>query len=116
MTAPHLSPWREGSPLIFVSGQLALDLDGQIVGDDIAVQTLQTLKNLLAVLSSAGLRLDDVVKTTVWLRDSSDYAAFNESYASFFGGLKPARSTVASAPVHPKALVEIEAIAYKMLV
>jgi 2-iminobutanoate/2-iminopropanoate deaminase len=116
MLAPHLSPWRECAPLIFVSGQLPFDSDGQISDDDIARQTIQTLKNLEAVLTSAGLVLQDVVKTTVWLRHSADYAAFNESYASYFGGLKPARSTVTSAPVHPKALVEIEAIAYKMLV
>jgi 2-iminobutanoate/2-iminopropanoate deaminase len=116
MLAPHLSAWRECAPFIFISGQLAFDSGGQIVGEDIAGQTLQTLKNVEAVLASAGLVLQDVVKTTVWLRNSSDYAAFNESYASYFGGLKPARSTVTSSPVHPKALVEIEAIAYKMLV
>jgi 2-iminobutanoate/2-iminopropanoate deaminase len=62
-------------------------------------------------LEGAGLGLQDIVKTTVWLRREADFAAFNDSYARFFGQIRPARSTVISALVHPAALVEIEAIA-----
>ena len=115
MRAPHLSPWKEAAPLIFVSGQLPFDSTGQITTHDIAGQTLQALHNLEAVLKSAALDLRDVVKTTVWLRNAADFPKFNETYAEFFGEIKPARSTVVSALVHPKALVEIEATAGKIL-
>jgi 2-iminobutanoate/2-iminopropanoate deaminase len=115
MRTPHFSPWKEAAPLIFISGQLAFDANGQISAEDIAGQTLQVLRNLDAVLKGAALELRDVVKTTVWLRNVGDFAAFDESYARFFGEVKPARSTVVSALVHPKALIEIEAIAGKIL-
>jgi 2-iminobutanoate/2-iminopropanoate deaminase len=115
MQAPHFSPWKEAAPLIFISGQLAFDSNGQISVHDIAGQTQQALRNLETVLKSAALELRDVVKTTVWLRDAADFPAFNEAYAKFFGETKPARSTVVCALVHPKALVEIEATAGKIL-
>lgn len=115
MRAPHLSAWKEAAPLIFISGQLPFDSTGQISADDIAAQTLQTLRNLQGVLKSAALDLQDVVKTTVWLRNAADFALFNETYAEFFGAIKPARSTVVCALVHPKALIEIEATACKIL-
>jgi 2-iminobutanoate/2-iminopropanoate deaminase len=112
MQAPHLSPWTEASPLIFVSGQLPFDASGQISAEDIGSQTTQALRNLEAVLTRASLSLRDVVKTTVWLRNATDFSQFDASYAKYFGEVKPARSTVVSALVHPKALVEIEATAY----
>lgn len=111
MSPPHLSPWTEAASLVFISGQLPFDPSGQIVHADVAQQTTQAMQNLQAVLAKAGLRLQDVVKTTIWLRRETDFAAFNESYASFFGDIRPARSTVVSALVHPSALVEIEAVA-----
>src|ERR1700743_3710579 len=110
MRTPPYSPWKEAAPLIFISGQLAFDSNGQIPAEDIAAQTLQVLRNLEAVLKSAALELRDVVKTTVWLRNAGAFAAFDESYAAFFGEFKPARSTVVSTLVHPKALIEIEAV------
>jgi 2-iminobutanoate/2-iminopropanoate deaminase len=115
MQAPHLSPWKEAVPLIFISGQLPFDSNGQISAEDIAGQTLQALRNLETVLESAALELRNVVKTTVWLRNAADFPAFNETYAKFFGEIRPARSTVVSALVHPKALVEIEATAGRIL-
>lgn len=115
MRAPHLSPWKEASPLIFISGQLPFDSTGQISVEDIAGQTLQALRNLEAVLKSAALELHDVVKTTVWLRNPADFPLFNESYSKYFGDIRPARSTVVSALVHPKALIEVEATACKIL-
>ncbi len=111
MSPPHLSPWTEAASLVFISGQLPFDASGQIPHTDVAQQTTQALQNLEAVLSKAGLRLHDIVKTTIWLRRDTDFGAFNESYARFFGEIRPARSTVVSALVHPAALVEIEAIA-----
>jgi 2-iminobutanoate/2-iminopropanoate deaminase len=95
---------------------LPFDADGRISTDNIGDQTRQALQNLEAVLAKAALELRDVVKMMVWLRNAEDFAAFNESYASYFGEHKPARSTVVSALVHPAALVEIEATAYKMLI
>lgn len=115
MRAPHLSVWKEAAPLIFISGQLPFDATGQISAQDIAGQTVQALRNLEAVLKSAALELRDVVKTTVWLRNAADFPLFNESYGEFFGEIRPARSTVVSALVHPNALVEIEATAGKIL-
>jgi len=111
MSSPHLSPWTEAAPLVFISGQLPFDQSGQIPHADVAQQTTQALQNLEAIVSKAGLGLHNIVKTTVWLRREADFAAFNDSYARFFGEIRPARSTVISALVHPAALVEIEAIA-----
>ena len=111
MSAPHLLPWTEAAPLVFISGQLPFDASGQIPHADVAQQTTQALQNLEAILSKAGLGLQNIIKTTIWLRREADFGAFNESYARFFGAIKPARSTVVSALVHPAALVEIEAIA-----
>src|SRR6185437_3826006 len=115
LRAPHLSSWKEASPLIFISGQLPFDANGHISADGIAEQTYQVMRNLVGVLKSAGLELQDVVKTTVWLRNAEDFILFDKSYAEALGGVRPARSTVVSALVHPKALVEIEAIAARSL-
>lgn len=110
MTPPHLAPYSEAGDLIFLSGQLSIKA-GQFVDGDIGVQTRQVLDNISAVLASLGLGLGDVVKTTVWLTQGSDFTAFNDVYASVFGDVRPARSTVIAGLVLPQALVEIEAIA-----
>jgi 2-iminobutanoate/2-iminopropanoate deaminase len=110
MTSPHLAPFSEAGDLVFLSGQLSIKA-GQFVGGDIAVQTRQVLDNISDVLSSLGLGLGDVVKTTVWLTQASDFAAFNEAYASVLGDIRPARSTVIAGLALPQALIEIEAIA-----
>jgi 2-iminobutanoate/2-iminopropanoate deaminase len=113
MAAPHFSLFTEAVPLVFISGQLPFDASGQIPHAEVAQQTTQALQNLAAVVAKAGLGLQNIVKTTVWLRREADFAAFNESYAQFFGELRPARSTVIGALVHPAALVEIEAVAWR---
>lgn len=113
MTAPHLSPSIEAAPWVFISGQLPFDASGQIPSDNVAQQTTQALSNLEVILSKHGLGLQNVVKTTVWLRREGDFAAFNDSYAAYFKTVRPARSTVISALAHPAALVEIEAIALR---
>jgi 2-iminobutanoate/2-iminopropanoate deaminase len=110
MSLPHFSLWTEASSLVFISGQLPFDATGRIPETGVSGQTTQVLRNLEAVVAKAGLKLSDVVKTTVWLRSQSDFVAFNESYANYFGDIRPSRSTVICALAHPDALVEIEAI------
>jgi len=98
--------------MVFCSGQIPLNVEGNVVGDDIVVQTRQVLENLAAVLIEAGSRLDKVVKTTVFLTDMADFASFNEVYAKFFvGDVLPARSTVQVAALPKGVKVEVEAIA-----
>jgi 2-iminobutanoate/2-iminopropanoate deaminase len=113
MALPHLSPWTEAASLVFISGQLPFDAAGRIPETGVAGQTTQVLRNLEAVVAKAGLKLSDVVKTTVWLRSQSDFSAFNESYTNYFGDIRPSRSTVICALAHPDALVEIEAIVHR---
>jgi len=111
MTKPHLVQWTEAGSLVFVSGQLPFDSNRAISSTDVGGQTRQCVKNLESVLQEAGLGLEDVVKTTVWLAKATDFAAFNESYAAAFGDTRPARSTVVCPLVLPEALIEIEAVA-----
>jgi 2-iminobutanoate/2-iminopropanoate deaminase len=107
----HYAPAVEAGGFVFVSGQLALDSHGVIVGCDIGEQTRLSLENLAAVLGSHDLARQDVVKVTIWLRDARDFPGFNEAYADFFGPHRPARSTVVSELVIPDALIELEAVA-----
>jgi 2-iminobutanoate/2-iminopropanoate deaminase len=97
--------------LVFTSGQIPLSPGaGEVVGSAVAEQTEQVIKNLGAVLEAAGSSLAKVIKTTCFLADMNDFAAFNEVYAKYFTG-KPARSTVAVRQLPKSVLVEIEAIA-----
>jgi 2-iminobutanoate/2-iminopropanoate deaminase len=97
---------------VFTSGQIPIDpATGQFVPGEIAEQTQQVLKNLAAVLESAGSSLQQVVKTTVYLADMQDFTAMNEVYATFFGAEPPARSTVQAARLPRDARVEIDVVA-----
>ncbi|MFL5777411.1 MAG: Rid family detoxifying hydrolase [Chloroflexota bacterium] len=98
--------------LVFCSGQLGLDpASGELVGG-IVEQTERAVRNLAAVLDSAGLTVADIVKVTVFLADIGDFATFNEVYARQMTDPPPARSTFAVAALpKPGALIEIEAIA-----
>jgi len=97
---------------VFCSGQIPLDpATGEMVGGDVAAATERVILNLQAVLAAAGLGLDDVVKTTVYLSSMSDFAAMNEVYAKYFGSSRPARATVQAAALPRGALVEIDAVA-----
>jgi 2-iminobutanoate/2-iminopropanoate deaminase len=93
-----VGPYSQGidaGNLVFCSGQAGLDpATGQLV-EGVEAQTRQIFSNLSAVLEAAGLSLDDVVKTTVFLADMADFKAMNAIYATFFGETPPARSTVA---------------------
>lgn len=98
---------------VFVSGQLPIDpATGEFAGDDIAAQTRQSLTNIQNILASEGLTMANVVKTSVLLKNISDFGAMNEVYASFFEGDCPARAAFEVAALPKAALVEIEAIAY----
>ncbi len=97
---------------VFTAGQIALDpATGKIDGDDIATQTRRALTNLGGILEAAGSSFDRVVKTTVFLKDMSEFAAMNAVYGEFFGASAPARSAVEVARLPKDARVEIEAIA-----
>lgn len=98
--------------LVFTAGQIPLDPQRmELVGDGITEQTERVLQNLAAILEAAGASLQSVIKTTVFLKDMSDFAAMNEVYARHFGAHKPARSTVEVARLPKDVKVEIEAIA-----
>ena len=97
--------------LVFTSGQIPLDpATGAVVEGGIEAQTEQVMKNLAAVLAEAGSGLEKAVKTTCFLADMNDFAAFNEVYARHFTG-KPARSCVAVRQLPKSVLVEVEVIA-----
>ena len=96
---------------VYTSGQIPLDAEkGTIVGDNITEQTEQVMKNLSAVLMAADCTFDNVVKTTCFLADISDFAAFNEVYAKYITSA-PARSCVAVKALPKGALVEVEVVA-----
>lgn len=97
---------------LFCAGQTPLDPETMtLVEGDVGVQAAQVLKNLHAVLQSAGCTWKDVVKTTIFLRTMSDFAKVNEVYAATLGESRPARSTVAVAGLPKDAQVEIELVA-----
>ena len=99
--------------MLFASGQLGLDpATGNFVEGGVKEQTVQAFKNVHAILEEAGLSINDVVKTTVFLADMSDFAAMNEVYASQFEETFPARSAVAVKTLPKNVLCEVEVIAY----
>lgn len=97
--------------MLFTSGQIPLDPEtGLIVGESITEQAEQVMKNLSAVLTAAGTSFEGAVKTTCFLSDMADFAAFNEVYARYFTS-SPARSCVAVKALPKNALIEVEVIA-----
>lgn len=108
---PYSQAIRVGS-FVHTAGQIAIDPEtNEMVAGDAAVQAEQVLKNLQAILAASGTGLENVVKTTMFLRYMKDFGAVNEVYARFFGDMKPARSTIAVSALPLQALVEIEAVA-----
>lgn len=108
------SQGMDGGTVVITSGQLGLDpATGNFAGSDVATQTRQSLLNVQAVLQAAGLDLDNVIKTTVFLKNMDDFAAMNGVYATFFSQDPPARSAVEVARLPKGGLVEIEAIAVR---
>jgi 2-iminobutanoate/2-iminopropanoate deaminase len=101
-----------GCHFVFTSGQAGIDpKTNAMVEGGIEPETRQTLTNIKSVLEAAGTTLDNVVKTTVFLRDINDFAKMNAIYGEFFKGNQPARTTVQAAALPKNAAVEIEAIA-----
>ena len=108
---PYSQAVRVGN-MIFASGQIPIDpATKEFVPGGIAEQTEQVLKNLTAVFAAAGVGLDQIVKTTVFLADMNDFTAMNEVYGKYFAENPPARATVQAARLPRDAKVEIEAIA-----
>jgi 2-iminobutanoate/2-iminopropanoate deaminase len=108
---PYSQAIRAGD-LVFASGQIPIDpATGEFVAGGVAEQTEQVLRNLTAVFEAAGVGMNQVVKTTVFLADMDDFTAMNEVYGRFFSEEPPARATVQAARLPRDARVEIEAIA-----
>ena len=108
---PYSQGWTVGD-LIFTSGQIPVDPATGAIAEGITAQAEQSCKNLGAILAAAGVGFENVVKTTCFLADMGDFAAFNEAYAKFFTS-KPARSCVAVKELPKGVLCEVEAIAIK---
>ena len=97
---------------LFTAGQIAIDPStGQIVQGDVTAQTERVMRNLAAVLETAGATWSDVVKTTVYLQDMADFPRVNDVYGRVIGDARPARSTVQVAGLPRGVLVEIDAVA-----
>jgi 2-iminobutanoate/2-iminopropanoate deaminase len=97
---------------LFTAGQIPLDpATGKLVEGDISAQTEQVMQNLAAVLAEAGTGFEQVVKTTCFLANLDDFAAFNAVYARYFAAQPPARSTVQAARLPAGAQVEVECVA-----
>ena len=110
-----IGPYSQGfevNGLVFTSGQIPVDPATGEVPEGIAAQAEQSCKNVGAILEAAGIGYENVVKTTCFLADMADFAAFNEVYARYFIS-KPARSCVAAKALPKGVLCEIEAIAEK---
>lgn len=108
---PYSAGVRAGG-FIFTAGQVGIDpATGNVVEGGVQAETRQVLANVRAILEAAGASLEDVVKTTVFLREMNDFAAMNAVYAEFFTHNPPARSTVAVAGLPKGVAVEIEIVA-----
>ena len=107
-----LSPAVRAGDFVYVSGQVPVDAQGNIVAGGIKEQTRRVLENVKAALALAGATMEEVVKTTVWLEDARDFGAFNTVYARHFPRNPPARTTVESR-LMIDIKIEVEAVAYR---
>ena len=110
-----IGPYSQGikaNGFVFTAGQVAIDpATGNVVEGDVRQQTERVMQNVSAILEAAGTSLDNAVKTTVFLKNMSDFAAMNEVYGRFFTARQPARSTVEVAQLPKNVLVEIDVVA-----
>jgi 2-iminobutanoate/2-iminopropanoate deaminase len=112
------TPVRQAGDFFFVSGQIGVHPETKIAPSDITGQTDQALQNMASALATAGLKLDDIVKATVFLTDMGNFTAMNEVYERHFAAPRPARSAIAVREL-PRVggdtplLIEIEAVVYK---
>ena len=111
-----LGPYSQAikaGPFLFVSGQVPIDpTTGEIVTGGVADQTRRALQNIGEILAAGGASFQNVVRTTVYLADLTDFAAMNEVYATFFTAPQPARSTIQAARLPRDARIEIDVIAF----
>ena len=111
-----IGPYSQGvvfGGFVFFSGQIALTPEGIFLDEDIETQTKQIFKNIEALLKAAQITKQDVIKTTIFLKDMSDFDRVNRLYAAFFKNHKPARSCVGVSELPKGAKIEIEVIAKK---
>ncbi len=119
ISTPHapqaIGPYSQAiraNGLVFVSGQVAIDpATQQVIEGDVAIQTERVMKNLSAILTAAGSGLENVVRSTVFLKNMGDFAGMNAVYGTYFSSAPPARSTVEVARLPKDVLVEIDVIA-----
>ncbi len=115
-SAPPLAPYSPGVKVgntVYVSGVLAMDGDGNIVGEgDIKVQTRQVIESIKSVVEAAGGSVGDIAFNQIFLSDLANYGAMNEVYAEYFGDNSPARYCIKADLVKPEFLVEIASTAH----
>ena len=98
---------------LFLSGQIPINPEtNELVERDIVLQTQQVLKNIKAILNAEDLSIEQIVKTTIFVKDMNQFGTVNEEYAKFLGDHRPARSTVEVSRLPKDVLIEIETIAY----
>jgi 2-iminobutanoate/2-iminopropanoate deaminase len=110
--APY-TPAIEAGGFLFLSGQIALDADGNLHTSDIATETRKVMENIGTLLRAAGLGHEHLVKVTIFLSDMAHYAAVNEVYGSYFGETPPAREAVAVKGLPRGVNVEISGVAVR---
>jgi 2-iminobutanoate/2-iminopropanoate deaminase len=115
-SAPEaIGPYSQGilaGNTLYAAGQIGLDPEsGEMAGDDLASQTIQTLENLKAVVEAAGMSMEQVVEVQVFLADINDFTQFNELYSEYFSENPPARAVIEASALPRNALVEVKLIA-----
>jgi reactive intermediate/imine deaminase len=113
---PAVAPFAHATaagPTLYVTGQMPTDVTGSVVGEDVASQTDQVLRNLLRVTELCGGVLGDVVQVRAYLVDWNDYEAFNAAYAAWFGDRLPSRTCVGVTGLAVSALVEIDWVCWR---
>ncbi|MFI4942549.1 MAG: Rid family hydrolase, partial [Burkholderiales bacterium] len=108
--SPH-APFAKSGSFVHVSTVAPVDAGGAVAGDDVAAQTRSVLETLRQRLQAAGTELHRVASVMVYLRDAADFAAMNQAYAAFFPKDPPTRTTIVVPPAHPKARLEMSAVA-----
>lgn len=99
---------------LFLSGQISIDSNGNIVGNTLREQTRYILENISKILNEVGYSKNDIFKVVVYLKDISKFSEFNDEYKNFFGEIKPVRTTVGVSELPKGALIEIEVYAFKL--
>ena len=107
---PYAQGWKVGN-LVYTSGQLGIDMEKGGLAEGVVAQAHAAMKNLGEILKTAGAGYEDIIKTTIFVKDLADFKAVNEVYAGYFQGDYPARSCVQVAALPMGGLVEIEAVA-----